>query len=74
MKLAITIFFSIFGLAFAAPAPEAKAGVKARQIQTVGLTFYGADNDATYSISAPADGSEFTISMRFRLLRLYFLF
>ena len=64
MRFTLALLPSILGMAFAAPAPEAKAGVAARQITTVGLTFYGADNDAKYSISAPADGSTFTISTR----------
>jgi hypothetical protein len=68
MKFTLALLPSILGMAFASPAPEARSGVEARQITTVGLTFYGADNDAQYSISAPADGSHFTISMCLHLL------
>ncbi|KAG8527149.1 uncharacterized protein KY384_008579 [Bacidia gigantensis] len=46
-------------MALAAPSPNAKAEVEARQITSVGLVFYGADNDALYSITAPTDGSLF---------------
>ncbi|KAF7503113.1 hypothetical protein GJ744_004322 [Endocarpon pusillum] len=62
MKFTLALLPFILGMAVAAPAPEARADVEARQITTVGLTFYGADNDAQYSISAPTDGSEFTIN------------
>jgi hypothetical protein len=68
MKFTLALLPCILSIAFAAPAPEARADVEGRQITTVGLTFYGADNDAKYSIAAPADGSPFTISMRLHLL------
>ena len=62
MKYSFAILASALGLALAAPAPESKAAVEARQIQTVYLTFYGADSDAKYDVAAPADGTPFTIS------------
>ena len=63
MKFTVALLPSLLTMALAAPAPEANArGVEARQITTVYLQFYGADSDATYSVSAPADGSEFKIS------------
>lgn len=68
MKFTLALLPFILGMAVAAPAPEARADVEARQITTVGLTFYGGDNDARYTILAPADGSEFTISMRLHFI------
>ena len=62
MKFTLPLLAAVFGLAAAAPAPEADAGVEARQIQTLFLTFFGADNDAKYDVAAPADGTPFTIS------------
>lgn len=68
MRFILALPPAILGMAVAAPAPEASAGLEARQISIVGLTFYGADKDAKYSISAPLDGSEFTISMRLHFI------
>ena len=68
MKLTLALLPCILGMTFASPAPTPAAGVEARQIMTVYLTFYGADNDAQYSISAPADGSLFTIGMHLHLI------
>ena len=63
MKFTLALLPAMLGLAAAAPAPEADAAaVEARQIQTLFLTFYGADNDAKYNVAAPADGTPFTIS------------
>ncbi|ERF70018.1 hypothetical protein EPUS_03570 [Endocarpon pusillum Z07020] len=62
MKFTLALLPFILGMAVAAPAPEARADVEARQTTTVSLTFYGADVDARYSIAAPTDGSEFTIN------------